>query len=131
MEARNDKMSEDESPSTPSLPHLSLEAHDDFIQHVEVGQKRLRNLSLTTLVVTVILGAAYFSQILTPFVTGQTVVQVNLLDPGLLILEVLILGLTFAWMYVAALNYLFYTRLGKSIKQIRVMEAELLKRIEG
>lgn len=124
-------MSEGESPSAPSVPHLSIEAHEDFIEHVERGQSRLRNLSITTLAVTVVLGAAYFSQILTPFVTGQKVVEVNLLDPGLLILEVLILGLTFAWMYVAAVNYLFYSRLGRSIKEIRAKEAELLKQIEG
>ena len=124
-------MSADDSPQAPSLPHLTIEAHEDFIQHVETGQRRLRNLSITTLAVTFILGAAYFSQIITPFVTGQKVVQVNLVDPGLLVLEVLILALTVAWMYVAAVNYLFYTRLGRSIKEIRTKEAELLKKIEG
>jgi hypothetical protein len=124
-------MSEDDPRSSQSLAHLAIEAHEDFIQHVETGQRRLRNLSLITLVVTVLLGASYFSQILIPFVTGQTSVQVNLVDPSLLVVEVLILALTFAWMYVAAVDYLFYTRVGKSIKKIRALEREMEQRIIG
>ncbi|HUH99440.1 MAG TPA: hypothetical protein VLY65_00210 [Nitrososphaerales archaeon] len=119
-------MSEESSPAV-----MKIEADEDFLDHVERGQRKLKNLSLTTLTVTVLLGAAYFFQILDPFVTGEKVVQVNLQDPGLLVVEVLILGLTFAWMYVAALNYLFYTRLGRQVKEIRAKEAELLKRITG
>ncbi len=109
----------------------AIEADEDFLQHVEVGQRKLRNLSLVTLVVAVILGAAYFSQIVEPFVTGQSVVTVNLRDPSLLVLEVLIFVLTLAWIYVGVVNYLYYTRLAKSIKVIRAKEEELLKRIEG
>jgi len=119
-------VSEESSPAV-----MKIEADEDFLDHVERGQRKLKNLSLTTLTVTVLLGAAYFFQILDPFVTGEKVVQVNLQDPGLLVVEVLILGLTFAWMYVAALNYLFYTRLGRQVKEIRAKEAELLKRITG
>jgi len=110
---------------------MKIDADEDFLDHVERGQRKLKNLSLTTLVVAVLLGAAYFSQILTPFLTGQKVVEVNLTDPSLLVVEVLILGLTLAWMYVAALNYLFYNRLGRQVKEIRAKEAELLRRIEG
>ena len=109
----------------------SIEVQEDFLQHVEVGQRKLRNLSIITLAIAVLLGASYFTQILDPFVTGQSVVQVNLRDPTLLVLEVLILGLTLVWIYVGALNYLYYTRLAKSIKLIRAKEDELLKRIEG
>ena len=126
-------MSEDDGAgsSASSLSHQSLEVHEEFIQHVERGQRKLRNLSIITLVVAVLLGAAYSSQILEPFVTGQKVVQVNLADPTLVAVELLVLILTLAWIYVGAVNYLFYTRLGKSIKEIRAKEDELLRRITG
>jgi hypothetical protein len=124
-------MNEDEPGSGPSLSHQSIEAHEDFIQHIEKGQKMLRTLSMTTLVVAAILAASYFSQILEPFVTGQRYVQVDLQDPGLLVLEIVILGLTFAWLYVGAVNYLFYTRVSRQIKAIRALEREMEKGIVG
>jgi len=81
--------------------------------------------------VAVIAGAAYFSQIVEPFVTAQSVVTVNHRDPSLPVLEVFVFALTLAWIYVGVLNYLYYTRLAKSIKVIRAKEEELLKRIKG
>ena len=119
------------APSEQSLSHLSIEAHEEFIQHIEMGSRKLRSLALTTLVVAVLLAAGYFDQIITPFITGQRFVEVDLLDPLLFVFEVLLLALTIAWMYVGAVNYLFYTRLGRSIKQIRALEEELEKRITG
>jgi hypothetical protein len=122
-------MSGDEHASGESLSHRSIEAHEEFIQHIERGQRMVRILSVTTVVVAVILAASYFSQILEPFVTGQRYVQVDLLNPGLLVLEVVILGLTCAWLYVGVVNYLFYTRVSRQIKAIRALESEMEKGI--
>jgi len=107
------------------------EAHEDFAQHIETGSGRIRVLSILTLIVSVLLLASYFSQLLLPLVTGQTTVTVNLVDPSLLVFEGLIIILTFAWLYVGAVNYLFSTRLGKQVKQARAKEQEIEKRMSG
>jgi hypothetical protein len=107
------------------------EAHEDFAQHIEAGSGRIRMLSILTLIVSVLLLASYFSQLLLPFVTGQTTVTVNLVDPSLLVFEGLLIALTFAWLYVGAVNYLFSTRLGRQVKQARAKEEEIEKRITG
>jgi len=107
-----------------------VEAHEEFIQHIEAGQRRIRTLSVITLVVAVFLGASYASQIVYPYASGQSVVTVNLLDPGLLVLEVGALLLTFAWIFVGATDYLFATRLGRMIKEARAAEHELGKKLE-
>jgi len=107
------------------------EAHEDFAQHIEVGSGRIRLLSVLTLVVSVLLLASYFSQLLLPFVTGQTTVTVNLVDPTLLVFEALIIILTLAWLYVGAVNYIFSTRLGRQVREARSKEAELEKRLAG
>ena len=107
------------------------EAHEDFAQHIEAGSGRIRLLSVLTLVVAVLLLASYFSQLLLPFVTGQTTVTVNLVDPALLVFEGLIILLTFAWLYVGAVNYLFSTRLGRQVKEARSREQEIEKQMTG
>ncbi len=107
------------------------EAHEDFAQHIEAGSGRIRLLSILTLIVSVLLLASYFSQLLLPLVTGQTTVTVNLVDPTLLVFEGLIIVLTFAWLYVGAVNYLFSTRLRRQVWEARAKEKEIEKRITG
>jgi hypothetical protein len=109
---------------------MFIEAHEEFAQHIEAGQKRVRSLSVITLLVAVFLSASYVSQMVYPFVFGQSIVSVNLLDPTLLVLEFAALLLTFAWIYVGATNYLFATRLGKMVKAARVAEKELERKLE-
>ena len=107
------------------------EAHEDFAQHIEAGSARIRTLSLLTLVVSVLLLASYFSQLLLPFATGQTTVTVNLVDPSLLVFEGLIIVLTFAWLYVGAVNYLFSTRMRRQVREARAEERVIEKRMTG
>jgi uncharacterized membrane protein (DUF485 family) len=117
-------------PDSAVEPTVAIdEAHEDFAQHIETGSGRIRTLSVLTLVVSVLLLASYFSQLLLPFVTGQRTVTVNLVDPSLLVFEVLIIMLTLAWLYVGAVNYLFSTRLGRQVKEARAKEREIEKRI--
>ncbi len=105
--------------------------NDDFSEHIEKSSRRIRILSVITLVISVILLASYFSQIVYPFVTGQTIVSVNLVDPSLLALEVVLVLLTLAWMYVGAVNYLFSSRMAKAVKQAREQEHKIETMIEG
>jgi len=111
---------------------MVVETHEEVLRHLEEGQSRIRALSLITVAVTFTLAASYFSQILLPFVeTGQRYQTVDLLNPGLVALEVVVLALTVAWLYVGVVNYLFSTKLGKQVKEIREAEKALLKRVMG
>jgi uncharacterized membrane protein (DUF485 family) len=106
-----------------------LDAHEEFVQHIESGQARIRVLSIITMVVAFLLLASYFDQVLTPFTTGTKVVTVNLLDPTLLALEAILIVVTFAWLYVGVANYLFASRLGKQIREARAKEKEIEGRL--
>jgi len=106
-----------------------LDAHEDFVQHIESGQSRIRSLSIITIAVAFLLLASYFYQILTPFTTKTTTVTVNLLDPTLLGLEAVLILITFAWLYVGVGNYLFASRLGRQIKEARAKEREIEGRL--
>lgn len=106
-----------------------IEAHGDFVKHIEDGQARMKALSLVTMIVAFILLASYFDQVLTPFTTGTKVVTVNLLDPTLLALEVVLIAVTFAWLYVGVVNYLFASRLGRQIKEARAKERQIEGRL--
>lgn len=107
------------------------EVNDDFSDHIERSSRRIRVLSVTTLVISVILLASYFSQIVYPFATGQTVVSVNLVDPSLLVIEVILVMLTLAWMYVGAVNYLFSSRMARAVKEAREHERKIETMIES
>ena len=102
-----------------------LDAHEEFVQHIGGGQARIRTLSIITIVVAFVLLASYFYQVIAPFTTGTTTVTVNLLDPTLLALEVILILVTFAWLYVGAVNYLFASPLGRQIREARSKEQEI------
>jgi len=124
-------VSETDNAGDRSPGAMFIEAHEEFAQHIEAGQRRIRRLSVITLVVGVVLSGAYVLQIVYPFVFGQSVVSVNLVDPTLLVLEFAVLTLTLAWIYVGATNYRFATRLGKMVKAARAAERELEKMLEA
>jgi len=106
-----------------------IEAHGSFVQHIEVGSSKMKTLSIITIAVAFLLLASYFYQVITPFATGTTVVTVNLLDPSLLALEVVLIVVTFAWLYVGAVNYLFASRLGRQIREARAKEKDIERRL--
>jgi len=109
---------------------MFIEAHEEFAQHIEASQRRLRSLSAITLVIALFLSGSYVLEIVYPFVFSQSVVTVNLLDPTLLVLEFALLLLTFAWIFGGATNSRFATRLGNMVKAARVAEKELEKKLE-
>jgi len=106
-----------------------LEAHGSFVEHIEAGSGRMKTLSMITIAVAFLLLASYFYQVISPFTTGTTTVTVNLLDPTLLALEVLLIVVTFAWLYVGVMNYLFASRLGRQIKEALAKEQEIERRL--
>ncbi len=110
---------------------VAIEAHEEFMQHIELGRSRIRLLSLITIIVALLLGAGFFSQLVLPFVSGTRYVQVDLLNPALLAFQGVLLVLSAAWLYVGVVNYLFATRLGKSIQEARALERDLEEKITG
>ena len=119
-------MSDEKSPAV-----MMLEAHEELIQRIESGQARIRALSIVTVVVAFLLAASYFSQIVLPFVGGERYQTVDLLNPSLIVFEVALVGLSAAWLYVGVVNYLFASRLGKQVREIRKAERELESRVTG
>ena len=117
-------MSEDKSPAV-----MIMEAHEELVQRIESGQTRIRFLSVITVVVAFLLAASYFSQILLPLAGGQRYQTVDLLNPGLITFELALLVLSAAWLYVGVVNYLFASRLGRQVREIREAERELEGRI--
>ncbi len=110
---------------------MMIEAQEELIEHIENGQSRIRFLSAITIVVAFLMAASYFSQIVLPFVGGDRYQTVDLLNPGLIVFEVTLLALSAAWLYVGTVNYLFASRLGKQVREIRAAERELEKKITG
>ena len=114
----------EEKPSPMTVLH---EAHDTMLQHVERGRKKIRALALTTMAVTILLGLTYVSQLVLPF-QGVTSVTVNLGDPALMGIELVELVLIIAWLYVAVSDYRFTTKLSAQIREVRFLEADLMKK---
>ncbi len=108
-----------------------LDAHEEFVQHIESGQARIRTLSVITVLVAFILIASYASQLLIPFTGGSRYQTVDLLNPALIALQVVLVILTGAWLYVGVVNYLFASRLGKQIREARAKEKEIEGRLGG
>jgi len=110
---------------------MIIETQEELIQHIEDGQARIRTLSIITVIVAFLLAASYSSQIVLPLVGGARYQTVDLLNPSLVVFELALLALSAAWLYVGLVNYLFSTRIGKQVREIRAAEQELEKRITG
>ena len=108
-----------------------IEAHEEFKQQIETGASKVRALGIITIVVTFLLIASYFSQLIIPYTSGTRFVQVDLLNPALIGTQILLMILAAAWLYVGVVNYLFATRLRRTVREIRTAEKELEKRIFG
>jgi hypothetical protein len=108
-----------------------IEAHEEFIQHLEAGSSKIRGLAIITIAVSLLLGASYLYQVLLPYISNERIVIVNLLDPALVGAEILLLGLVLAWFYIGVRDYLFVTRLARIVREIRSEQKEIEKRITG
>ncbi|MDV3278014.1 MAG: hypothetical protein LYZ69_06045 [Nitrososphaerales archaeon] len=120
-------MSEKEEPQAAA----ALGLHEEFIRHVESGASKIRTLSIITILVALGLAASYAYQLALPSLTGATTVTVNLADPLLEATELLLLALSLVWLYVGLRDLLFTRRMAKSIRDARMAEREIEKRITG
>ncbi|HUI01208.1 MAG TPA: hypothetical protein VLX56_06220 [Nitrososphaerales archaeon] len=119
---------EDKTERSPGA--MFIEAHEEFIQHIEAGQRRIRSLSVITVMVALLLAAGFLVQILYPFALGESTVTVNVSDPTLIAVEVALLVLAVAWAILGFENYRFSTRLGEMTRGARAAEKELEKKLK-
>jgi hypothetical protein len=107
-------------------PHvMAIDAHEEFVQHIEEGGGRMATLALVTMAVSGLLAGSYVSQLLVvPYFMNIRYQTVDLLDPSLVALEVFLLALTLAWMYTGLREYLFAKRMVKRAKEIRTLETQ-------
>jgi hypothetical protein len=105
-----------------------IEAHQDFVRHVEQGANRMRALSIATLVVSVVLAVSYISQLALPL-AGTTEVTVYLTDPTNIAVELVVLGLALVWFYVGVRDYSYSTKMRRDISIARAREDEIRAKI--
>src|SRR4029077_20651913 len=97
-----------------SIGVMVIDAHEELIQHLESGRAKIKLLSILTVFVAFVLVASYFSQIVLPRVSSASRYQtVDLLDPTLIGVQIFLMILGSAWLYVGLVNYLFSRRLNK------------------
>jgi hypothetical protein len=105
-----------------------IEAHQELVARLERTTGRMRVLSLVTVLVAIFFALAYAYQLLLSF-TGTKMVTVDLTDPANQATEVVVLLLALAWLYVGARDYLFSTKIKKVVREARLNEKELEKRL--
>jgi len=111
---------------------MAINAHEDFLEHVERGSSKIRFLSRVTVLVASLLTISYLLQLVVfPFLLGVRSQTVDLVDPTLMAFEAVLLALTLAWLYVGVRDYRFTTKLAKQIKEIRELQDQMQRRITG
>lgn len=108
-----------------------IEAHEEFKRQIEAGSSKVRALGIITMGVTLLLIIAYVYQLVLPYFSGSRYVQVDLLDPTLVVTQILLIVLVGAWFYVGVVNYRFATRMQKRVRDVRASERELEGRVFG
>jgi hypothetical protein len=101
-----------------------IEAHQDLVGHVERGASKMRALSIVTVVVALSLSLSYLAELVLPFF-GPSVQSVNLADPGLRALELVVLALALVWLYVGVRDLRFSSRMKREIHEARLKEKEV------
>ena len=120
-------MPEDNDPGV-----MAIEAHEDFLEHVERGGSKIRSLSRVTVPVASLLTISYLLQLVVfPFLLGVRAQTVDLVDPTLMAFEAGLLALTLAWLYVGVRDYRFATKLAKQIREIRELQDQKERKITG
>ena len=117
-------MTAEEGPSPITVVH---QTHQMLMEQVERGSAKIRSLAAITIVVTLVLGAAYLYQVVLPLM-GVTSVTVNTGDPALIIFELGVLALNALWLYVAVRDFRFTGNLSRKIREIRASDAEIAKK---
>ncbi len=115
----------------PKSDKSVLDAHEEFVQHIEIGSRKIRTLAIITILVTGLLAGSYIYQLVLGLTKSATIVEVNVSDPALEASEAVLLVLVLAWLFVAVRDFFFVSKLTKEIKQAREAEDEIRKWITG
>lgn len=119
-------MSDDKSPQA-----MVIEAHEEFIQHIEAGSAKIRVLSIITVVAAVALLASYLYQLSLPYLSGTQTVTVSLADPALQATELALVALMLVWLYVGVRDFRFTSKMANRIKEARAAERAEEKKLES
>lgn len=117
--------------SKDTQPVSVLEMHEEFIQHIEAGSRRIQTLAIITIVVALALASSYAYQLALPGLTGTSTVTVDLTNPFLEATEVAILALTLVWLYVGVRDLFFTREMAKAIRDARAAEREIERRMSA
>ncbi|MDE1852138.1 MAG: hypothetical protein KGI38_00105 [Thaumarchaeota archaeon] len=116
-------MSEDKDPNV-----AMIELHEDFIQHMERGGRKIRTLALVATLASAYFAFNYFLQLIVfPFGLGITSQTVDLVDPSLMALEAVSLVIALLWFVSGLRDLSFARRVAKQIKEIRALQAQVAK----
>jgi len=88
-------------------------------------------LSLVTIFVSAALAIAYTYQLALALLTGVRTVTVEISNPVLDGLMLLLLAFVVLWFYVGLSDLLFTRRMSEAIREARAAEREIEKRIMG
>ncbi len=105
-----------------------IDAHQEFVRHIEKGAGRMRALSLITIGVAMVLAVSYVSQ-LALALTGTRTVTVTLTDPANVAAELIVLILALLWLYVGFRDLRFSSRMRGEIRSARLKESEIQDRM--
>jgi hypothetical protein len=114
-------LSDDEA----SAAHAAVEAHDDFIEHIELGNRRVRILAVFGGTAAFLLLVGLLSQVILPYASGTGTVTVNLVDPGLVALELVLAAMAAAWFIWNITEYRFTSRMNREIRRARELEKKM------
>jgi hypothetical protein len=110
-------------------PESFLELREEVLQRVEAVGGKIKRLSQVTIFVAAALALGFVTQIVLPYLGGSATQTVNLADPVLVEVEVVLTALALVWLYVGVSDYRFTARLARSIRRARANEKEIEKEI--
>ena len=103
-----------------------IELHEEFIQHIESGGRKIKILALVATLAGGFFATSYFLQlVVVPYGMGIKSQTVNLVDPGLMALEAVGLAVALLWFFAGIRDLLFQGRLEKRVKEIRSLQAQV------
>jgi hypothetical protein len=118
-------------PAEEPAPKSVLEIHEEFLQHVEAGSAKIKTLSLVTIVVAGLLAVSYVYQMASAYLSNVKVVAVDLTDPALIAVELVLTALALVWLYVGLRDYIFVTKLARSVGRARLLEKQIEREISS
>jgi hypothetical protein len=117
-------MSEDNDPSVSII-----ELQEEFVQHMERGGRKIMVLALIAVVSGAYFALNYFLQLVVlPYGLGITSQTVDLVDPALVAVGTVSLVISLLWLYAGLRDLMFGRRLGKRIKELRELQAQVSRK---